>query len=129
MAGAWPPMPDWLRVELARSSVRRGERVRVRWEADGTPDGYELRLVLVVHHGGSDSMSPPGQAVPERQVHVVHDRAALAPGRDALSLRVPPDAPYSYAGRVLAFFWGVALARADADREELDGWTALRVLP
>ena len=127
MAGAWPPMPEWLRVELASSAVRRSERVRVRWNADGSPDGYELRLVLVVHHRGSVTMNAPGQAVPERQVHVVHDRAALAPAGDALSLRVPADAPYSYAGRILAFFWGVALARAG--REELEGWTALRVLP
>jgi hypothetical protein len=128
-------MPEWLRVELAPSSVRRGERVRVRWEADEAPDGRELRLMLVVHHAhrrqarGSDAADPPGQAVLERQLHVVHDRAALGPAGDALTLRVPPDAPYSYPGRILAFFWGVALAHAGASREELDGWTALRVLP
>ena len=133
MAAVWPPMPEWLRVDLAPSSVRRGERVRVRWEADEPPDGHELRLMLVVHHEhrawGSDSVDPPGQSVLERRLHVVHDHAALAPAGDALSLRVPGDAPYSYPGRILAFFWGVALAHAGAGREELDGWAALRVLP
>jgi hypothetical protein len=135
VAAAWPPMPEWLRVDLAPSSVRRGERVRVRWEADEPPDGHELRLMLVVHHEhrlqarASDSVDPPGQAVLERRLHVVHDHAALTAAGDALSLRVPPDAPYSYSGTILAFFWGVALARAGADREELDGWAALRVLP
>jgi hypothetical protein len=123
-------MPAWLRVDAAVDPVRRGEAVRLRWEADEPAEGHELRLALVVHHKvklTTLDVDIPGQFGAERQLWAIYDRAPLA-DREA-RLRVPGDAPYSYPGHVLAFFWGVALARPDADVDTVLGWSALRVLP
>ena len=123
-------MPEWIRVDMDPSPVRRGERLRVRWEAGPRGRDFELRLALVVHHEtlvrpwGGDS-----RTALERQVHVIHDRAAVEGVAGAPWLRVPGEAPYSYPGKVLGFFWGIALAPVGVSADRLHGWLALRVLP
>ena len=130
MPAAWPPMPAWLRLEVADGAVRRGDAIRLRW-ATGAPEAdHELRLALVVHHKirlTTLELDMPGRFGSERQVWVIHDRAALAGGE--AQLRVPADAPYSYPGTILAFFWGAALARPDDPIDGVLGWSALRVGP
>jgi hypothetical protein len=123
-------MPAWLRLDVADGAVRRGEAVRLRWDAGEPAADHELRLALVVHHKirvTTLELDVPGQFGAERQVWEIHDRAPLPDG--AARLRVPGDAPYSYPGTVLAFFWGVALARTDDPVDGVLGWSALRVAP
>ena len=130
MPAAWPPMPAWLRLDVAKSPVRRGDAVRLRWVVDEPAADHELRLALVVHHKirvTTLELDMPGQFGAERQAWAIHDRAPLAGGEGRL--RVPDDAPYSYPGTVLAFFWGVALARPDDPVDAVLGWSALRVAP
>jgi hypothetical protein len=130
MSAAWPPMPAWLRLDVAPARVARGASVRVRWAASDAPDGHELRLALVVHHKvklTTLDLDVPGKFGAERQLWQVPDRVALD-GEEA-RLRVPDDAPYSYPGTVLAFFWGIALARSGDPIDTVLGWSALQVLP
>jgi hypothetical protein len=110
-------MPEW--VAVAEGPVRRGERVHVDWAA-GAGAGHELRLALVVHHGAGAA---------ERRAWVVHDRAAVSPAGGTAQLHVPPGAPYSYPGTVLAFLWGVALADPARPGDRPAGWSAVQVLP
>jgi hypothetical protein len=123
-------MPAWLRLDVTPAPVRRGEALRLRWTAAEPVDGHELRLALVVHHKVELStldVDVPGRFGAERQLWSIAGRAPL--DGDEARLRPAADAPYSYAGTVLGFFWGIALARAgDADDAVL-GWSALRVLP
>jgi hypothetical protein len=124
-------MPAWLRIDAAPQPLRRGETLRLRWDADEPAGDHELRLALVVHHKVKLStldLDVPGQFGAERQLWSIADRTPLD-GEGAARLRVPADAPYSYAGTVLAFFWGVALARAGDPDGDVLGWSALRVLP
>jgi hypothetical protein len=123
-------MPAGLRLDVAAGPMRRGEAVLLRWAADEPAGDLELRLALVVHHkirATTPELDVPGQFGAERQVWAIYDRASLADGEGRL--RVPGDAPYSYPGTVLAFFWGVALARTDDPVDGVLGWSALRVLP
>src|ERR1700742_2800459 len=123
-------MPEWIRVDMDPSPVRRGERLRVRWEAGPRGRDFELRLALVVHHEtlvrpwGGDS-----RTALERQVHAIPGRAGGGGVARAPRLRVPAEAPYSYPGKVLGFFWGIALAPVGVAADRLHGWLALRVLP
>ena len=122
-------MPAWLR-DAGRHEVRRGGSVGLRWTPADAPAEHEVRLTLVVHQTvklSTFDLDVPGQFGAERQLWAVHDRAALDDGE--ARLRVPADAPYSYPGKVLAFFWGVALARTDDPDDGVVGWRALRVLP
>jgi hypothetical protein len=123
-------MPAWLRLDVADGAVRRGDAVRLRWDCEEPGANHELRLALVVHHRirvTTLELDVPGQFGAERQAWAVHDRAPLAGGEGRL--RVPGDAPYSYPGTVLAFFWGIALARPDDPDDGVTGWHALRVAP
>jgi hypothetical protein len=123
-------MPAWLRLDVADAPVRRGEAVRLRWAAEQPAADHELRLALVVHHKirvRTLELDVPGEFGAERQLWAIRDRAALAGGE--ARLRVPEDAPYSYPGTVLAFFWGVALARIEDPVDGVLGWSAIRVLP
>jgi hypothetical protein len=126
-------MPAWLRVDAAPNPLPRGEALRVRWEADEPAGGHELRLALVVHHKVKLStldLDVPGQFGTERQLWWIADRTPLdGDGDGAARLLVPADAPYSYPGTVLAFFWGVGLARDGDPDDDVLGWSALRVLP
>ena len=119
-------MPAWLELE-GPEEVARGEAVRLRWVPAG---GHELRLALVVHHKiklSTMDLDVPGRFGSERQLWRIAERAPGAEGE--ARLRVPADAPYSYPGTVLAFFWGVALAAADDEDDAVLGWSALRVRP
>jgi hypothetical protein len=123
-------MPAWLRLDAAPARVRRGESVRLAWAVEAPAEGHELRLALVVHHKvklTTLDLDVPGKFGAERQLWAIQDRVAL----DGAStrLRVPADAPYSYPGTVLAFFWGVALARAEDAVDEVLGWRPLQVMP
>jgi hypothetical protein len=124
-------MPACLRLDAAGGTVRRGDAVRLRWAIDEAPEDHELRLALVVHHkrraSTLEGLGPDGRFGVEQQVWAVHDRAPLADGE--AQLRVPADAPYSYPGTILAFFWGVALAAPGTPVDRPLGWAALRVLP
>ena len=134
MAGAWPLMPEW--VAVADGPVHRGER-RARDVGPRRPppgDGHELRLALVIHHKVRMSTAEGlafegGRFGIERQVWVVHDRAAVSAAAGTAQLRVPADAPYSYPGTILGFFWGVALAHEARQLEQPIGWSAVKVLP
>ncbi len=132
MAGAWPPMPERLGLAVTPGAVRRGERVRARWEPGGAAAGDELLLALVVHYkrraATLEGPGDHGRFGIEQQVWQLHDRAPADDGGEAL-LRVPADGPYSNPGTVRAFFWGVALVAAGAPVDRPSGWSALRVLP
>jgi hypothetical protein len=111
---AWPAPPEWMRLEVAPRRLRRGEAVTVTFTArtdELAARPYELGLACLAHYASTAKTDEVGdfggrfradvQALEHAEWHRLTD-AALT-----LALQVPVDAPYSYEGDLLSFYWGV----------------------
>jgi hypothetical protein len=96
-----------MRLDVSPRRLRRGEAVTVTFGADRDLSDHELGLACLAHYATTAKTSEVGdfggrfrtdaQALEYEQWH---------PPADA-ELRVPADAPYSYEGDLLSFYWGV----------------------
>jgi hypothetical protein len=137
MGEPWPAPPDWLELDVAPRRLRRGAAVTVALRAPLAKlrlDDYELGLACLAHYATVESThegDAPGRFRMDRQQLVWEDwhaipgaaeEQAAPPGDEApyaypgetsapgpLRLAVPPDAPYSYEGDLLSFYWAVWL--------------------
>jgi hypothetical protein len=118
----WPEPPDWLRLEVEPRRLARGGNVTVTLDAPQERiAGRELGLGCLAHHAGVHKTGEGGEAGGrfrmDRQTMTYADWRPA--GDSEFEFTVPPDAPYSYEGDVVSFYWGIWL-RAEgrvADRE------------
>jgi hypothetical protein len=128
---AWPPLPDWVDLDVTPRRLRRGAEVTVALRALELIDGHdrELGLVCVAHHATigktTDGIDPGGRFRSDAQSRVFEDWRPLGPA--ALALTVPADAPYSYEGDLLSFYWGIWVRVVR--QQKPDGYVPLVVEP
>jgi hypothetical protein len=125
---AWPPPPAWIELTAEPRRVRRGGTVEVT--ARVLYAGYqdrEIGLVCVAHHAAlaktTDGVDPGGRFRMNRQTVLSAEWRPLG----THTFEVPADMPYSYAGDLLSFYWGIWVREEPADRPE--GYLPLAVEP
>jgi hypothetical protein len=126
---SWPEPPDWLRLEVEPRRLARGESIAVSVEApEGELAGRELGLGCLAHHAGSHGTSEGGDAGGrfrmDRQTMTYADWRPL----ENTEFTVPPDAPYSYEGDVVSFYWGIWV-RAEGRVLDREAYVPLVVEP
>jgi hypothetical protein len=112
---AWPPPPEWMRLDVSPRRLRRGEAITVTFNADRDLSGHELGLACLAHYASTGKTAEVGelggrfradaQALEYEDWHEPAD----------IELRVPADAPYSYEGGLLSFYWAVWVRRRGSE--------------
>jgi hypothetical protein len=138
MGEDWPAPPAWLALDVTPRRVRRGQPVTIELNAPLPKlrlHDYELGLACLAHFAGVASTGEVadvgGQFRLDRQQLVWQDFRRI-PGAvdeppapppdgapyvyegadftlDPLAIAIAPDAPYSYEGDLLSFYWAVWL--------------------
>ena len=135
---SWPEPPEWLRLEVAPRRLARGGTVTVTIDApyDQIADHpRELGLACLAHHAGShktgEGPGVGGRFRVDRQTLTHADWRLLEPSEEGYApfeFVVPPDAPYSYEGDVVSFYWAIWL-RAEARVLDREAYVPLVVEP
>jgi hypothetical protein len=96
-----------MRLDVSPRRLRRGEAVTVSLGADHDLHDHELGLACLAHYASTGKTAEVGelggrfradaQALEYEEWHEPADT----------ELRVPADAPYSYEGDLLSFYWAV----------------------
>ena len=117
---AWPEPPDWLELQVEPRRLVRGESVTVLVEAPADAlleHRRELGLGCLAHRAGVQKTGEIGDAGGrhrmDRQDLVYDDWRLLTRenAADPFEFLVPADAPYSYEGDVVSFYWAIWLRR------------------
>jgi hypothetical protein len=103
-----------MQLDVAPRRLRRGEAVEISFNAQAdalAARPYELGLACLAHYASTAKTQEVGdfggrfradvQALEHEQWHRLSDPAL------SLVMQVPTDAPYSYEGDLLSFYWGV----------------------
>jgi hypothetical protein len=122
---SWPEPPDWLQLEVEPRRLARGGTITATLEAPAdelATHARELGLGCLAHHASRHKTGEFGDAGGrfriDRQALVYADWRPVT-GPQVVEFTVPEDAPYSYEGDVVSFYWAVWL-RAElrvVDRE------------
>lgn len=92
---------------------------------------YEIGIGCLAHYAvvakTGELPDVGGRFKTYRQTFIHADWRPLVAGEPTV-LRVPPDAPYSYEGDVISFYWGV-LVRSSYRQLAVDAYVPLAVAP
>jgi hypothetical protein len=112
-----------MRLDVSPRRLRRGEAVTVTFSADHDMSDHQLGLACLAHYAATATTHEVGelggrfradaQALEHEDWHEPAD----------VELRIPEDAPYSYEGDLLSFYWAVWV------RKRGSGLTPLAYVP